>query len=148
MVLALDIHKGLWVFVVSLTVLGWTEISQLVRGEFIRIKEMLYIEAAEALGLTRTQIIIRHAIPNVLSYLLSISFLEMGSILLIMAELGFLGLFVGGGSRYMSDPFNPVIILLSEIPEWGALVAQDLSIYGLRPCDCILHRHFGIKCFW
>jgi len=124
MILALDIHKGIWVFVVSLSVLGWTEIAQLVRGEFIRIKEMLYIEAAEALGMTRFQIAIRHALPNVLSYLLSIAFLEMGAILLIMAELGFLGLFVGGGSRFRADPFSPVIIQISEIPEWGALVAQ------------------------
>ncbi len=124
MILALDIQKGLWVFVVALSTLGWTEISQLVRGEFIRVKEMLYVEAAEALGLTRFQIIIRHALPNVLSYILSISFLEMGSILLILAELGFLGLFVGGGSRFMSDPFSPVIVQISEIPEWGALVAQ------------------------
>jgi len=124
MIMALDIQKGVWVFVVSLSVLGWTEIAQLVRGEFIRIKEMLYIEAAEALGMTRFQIAIRHALPNVLSYLLSISFLEMGAILLIMAELGFLGLFVGGGSRFRADPFSPVIIQISEIPEWGALVAQ------------------------
>jgi ABC-type dipeptide/oligopeptide/nickel transport system permease subunit len=124
MIMALDIQKGVWVFVVSLSVLGWTEIAQLVRSEFIRIRGMLYIEAAEALGMTRLQIVIRHALPNVLSYLLSISFLEMGSILLIMAELGFLGLFVGGGSRFRSDPFSPVIIQISEIPEWGALVAQ------------------------
>ena len=124
MILALDIHKGIWVFVVSLSLLGWTEIAQLVRGEFIRIKEMLYIEAAEALGMTRFQVAIRHALPNVLSYLLSISFLEMGAILLIMAELGFLGLFVGGGSRFRADAFSPVIIQISEIPEWGALVAQ------------------------
>jgi ABC-type dipeptide/oligopeptide/nickel transport system permease subunit len=124
MILALDIQKGVWVFVVALSVLGWTEIAQLVRGEFIRIKEMLYIEAAEALGMTRFQIAIRHALPNVLSYLLSISFLEMGAILLILAELGFLGLFVGGGSRFNADPFSPVIVQISEIPEWGALVAQ------------------------
>ncbi|MCJ7733758.1 MAG: ABC transporter permease, partial [Anaerolineales bacterium] len=124
MILALDIQKGLWVFVVSLSILGWTEISQLVRSEFIRIKGMLYVEAAEALGLTKLQIIIRHALPNILSYLMSISFLEMGAILLIMAELGFLDLFVGGGSRFRADPFSPVIIQISEIPEWGALVAQ------------------------
>ena len=133
MILALDIHKGVWVFVVSLSVLGWTEISQLVRAEFIRIKEMLYIEAAEALGMTRFQIAIRHALPNVLSFLLSISFLEMGAILLIMAELGFLGLFVGGGSRFRSDPFSPVIIQISEIPEWGALVAQGTPFMRSYP---------------
>ncbi|MFL7813472.1 MAG: ABC transporter permease subunit [Anaerolineales bacterium] len=133
MILALDIHKGVWVFVVSLSVLGWTEIAQIVRGEFIRIKEMLYVEAARALGLTRMQIIIRHALPNVLSYLMSISFLEMGSVLLIMAELGFLGLFVGGGSRFMSDPLNPVIVQISEIPEWGAMVAQGTPYIRTYP---------------
>jgi ABC-type dipeptide/oligopeptide/nickel transport system permease subunit len=131
MILALDIHKGLWVFLVALSALGWTEIAQLVRGEFIRIKEMLFIEAAQALGLTRLQIITRHALPNVLSYLLSISFLEMGSILLILAELGFLGLYVGGGSRFMYDPFQPVVTLISEIPEWGAMVAQGTP--NIRP---------------
>jgi ABC-type dipeptide/oligopeptide/nickel transport system permease subunit len=133
MILALDIHKGVWVFVVSLSVLGWTEISQLVRSEFIRIKEMLYIEAAEALGMTRFQIAIRHALPNVLSFLLSISFLEMGAVLLIMAELGFLGLYVGGGSRFRADAFSPVIIQISEIPEWGALVAQGTPYLRTYP---------------
>lgn len=133
MILALDIQKGLWVFVVSLSVLGWTEIAQLVRAEFIKIKEMLYVDAAKALGLTNLQIIIRHALPNVLSSLLSISFLEMGSILLIIAELGFLGLFMGGGSRFMTDPLAPVIVLISEIPEWGALVAQGTPFLRSYP---------------
>ncbi len=130
MILALDIQKGLWVFVVSLSILGWTEIAQIVRGEFIRIKEMPYIDAAKALGLTRLQIITRHALPNVLSYLLSISFLEMGSILLIMAELGFLRIFIGGGSRIMGGAFASMV-LIPEIPEWGALVTQAAS--SLRP---------------
>lgn len=133
MILALDIQKGVWVFAVSLSVLGWTEIAQIVRGEFIRIKSMLFVEAAEALGLTKTQIIIRHALPNVLSYLLSIAFLEMGSVLLILAELGFLGLFVGGGSRFRSDPFSPVIIQISEIPEWGAIIAQGTPFIRTYP---------------
>jgi len=124
MIYALDITKGLWVFVVTISVLGWTEISQLVRGEFIRIREMLYIEAAEALGLTRIQVVIRHALPNVLSYLFSILFLEMGAVLLLMAELGYLGVFIGGGSVYKSDPLSPVVIQINEVPEWGALVAQ------------------------
>lgn len=124
MIYALDIRKGLWVFVVTISVLGWTEISQLVRGEFIRIREMLYIEAAEALGLTQVQVIIRHALPNVFSYIFSILFLEMGAVLLLLAELGYLGVFIGGGSVYKGDPLSPIVIKINEIPEWGALVAQ------------------------
>jgi ABC-type dipeptide/oligopeptide/nickel transport system permease subunit len=124
MIYALDITKGLWVFVVTISVLGWTEIAQLVRGEFIRIREMLYIEAAEALGLTRTQVVVRHALPNVISYLFSILFLEMGAVLLLLAELGYLGVFIGGGSVYNADPLSPVVVQINEVPEWGALVAQ------------------------
>lgn len=124
MIYALDIDKGLWVFVVTISVLGWTEISQLVRGEFIRIREMLYIEAAEALGLTRAQIVVRHALPNVISYLLSILFLEMGAVLLLMAELGYLGVFIGGGSVYKADALSSIVTQINEVPEWGALVAQ------------------------
>lgn len=124
MIYALDINKGLWVFVVTISVLGWTEIAQLVRGEFIRIREMLYIEAAEALGLTRAQVVIRHALPNVISYLFSILFLEMGAVLLLLAELGYLGVFIGGGSVYIADPLSPVVVRINEVPEWGALVAQ------------------------
>lgn len=129
MIYALDIQKGLWVFVVALSTLGWTEISQLIRGEFIRIRKTLYVEAAEALGLTKIQIIIRHAIPNVFSYLISLSFLEMGAVLLLVAELGFLSVFIGGGSRFSSDPFAPGFIQMVEVPEWGAMVALGTPFF-------------------
>lgn len=130
MVLALDMHKGVWVFVVSLTAVGWTEISQSIRGEFIRLKSMLYIEAAEAIGMTRLQILVRQALPNVVSYLLSISFLEMGAVLLLIAELGFLHVYIGGASKYR---YSTVIIHISKIPEWGALVAHGTAYLRAHP---------------
>ena len=133
LIYALDIHEGLWVFVVALSVLGWFETAQLVRGEVMRIKRTNYVEAAEAIGLTNLQVVIRHVLPNVLSYLIVITALEMGAVLLLLAELAFLGVFIGGGTRYNDDPFTPRIVLLREVPEWGAMVAQGVRYIRSYP---------------
>lgn len=130
MILALDMQKGVWVFVVSLTAVGWTEIAQSVRREFIRIKGLLYIEAAEAIGMTRLQVMVTHALPNVFSYLLSMSFLEMGAVLLLIAELGFLHVYIGGASRYR---YSNMIFHITKTPEWGALVAHGTAYLRAHP---------------
>lgn len=134
LIYALDIYKGAWVFVAALSLLGWFEINQVVRGEVLRIKQTGYVEAARAVGLSNLQIIVRHILPNVTAYLIVVSVLEMGAVLLLLAELAFLGVFIGGGSRYVDDPFSSRgVVLLREIPEWGAMVAQGVRYIRPHP---------------
>jgi len=133
LIYAFDIYKGLWVFIVALSAVGWFESAQLVRGEVLRIKHTNYVEAAEAIGLNHYQIIVRHVLPNVLAYLIVITVLEMGAVLLLLAELAFLGVFIGGGTRYNDDPFSARIVLLREVPEWGAMVAQGVRYIRPHP---------------
>ena len=134
LIYALDIYDGLWVFVVALSLLGWYETTQLVRGEVMRIKRTDYVEAAGAIGLNNFQIIVRHILPNLTAYLIVITVLEMGAVLLILAELAFLGVFIGGGSLYNDDPFSTRgAILLREVPEWGAMVAQGVRYIRSYP---------------
>ena len=99
LVYALDIRRGLPVFIVALSVIGWTEIAQYIRGEFLIIRKMPYIEGARAVGANDLGIAVRHALPNLLPQLLVIIFLEFGAVLLLMGELAFIGVFIGGGSR-------------------------------------------------
>ncbi|HSM72788.1 MAG TPA: ABC transporter permease subunit [Anaerolineales bacterium] len=133
LIYALDIYKGLWVFVVALSLIGWFETAQLVRGEVLRIKRTDYVEAAGAIGLNNLQIVIRHVLPNVTAYLIVIAVLEMGAVLLLLAELAFLGVIIGGGTRYNDDPFSSRVILLREVPEWGAMVAQGVRYIRSYP---------------
>ena len=122
-ILALGIHQGTVVFVVALAVVGWTEVAQYVRGELLVIRNMPYVEGARALGGTDLQILVRHVLPNLLPQLLILSFLEMGAILILIAELGFLEVYVGGGSYFSMGPFDPTYHL-ANVAEWGALVAN------------------------
>lgn len=124
LILALDIRNGLWVFIVALAILGWTEVAQYIRSQMLIIREMPYIEGAHAVGLNNLQIIVRHALPNILPQVLIMTFLEMGTVLILLAELGFLGVFIGGGTFYTVDIFDSSgPKLLNEVPEWGTLVS-------------------------
>ena len=123
LIFALNIQNGLWVFIVALSVFGWTEVAQYIRSEMLVIREMPYIEGARAVGLNNLQIIVRHALPNVLAQILIMTFLEMGTVLILLAELGFLGVYIGGGSNFTADIFGSGPQLLNEVPEWGALVS-------------------------
>ncbi len=132
---ALDIRRGLSVFIIALSAIGWTEIAQYVRGEILVLRKMPYIEGARATGLTSLQIVVRHILPNVLPYLLVITFLEMGAVLMLLGELGFVGVYIGGGSRIdLTEPLGPpAIFTLPDVPEWGAMIADGFRWLRSKP---------------
>lgn len=124
---ALGIQQGMWVFVVALCVVGWGEVAQFVRGQVIGVKPQLYIEAARAIGARSEQILTRHALPALLASLLVLAVLEMGGVLMLLAELGFLNTFLGGGFKVeiaMDSLRSPGVTYFSDVPEWGALLAN------------------------
>jgi len=126
-ILALGIEKGMGVFVVVLCIVGWAEIAQFVRGQVIGIKPQLHIEAARALGTRTGGILNRHVLPLLLPSLLVLASLEMGGVLMLLSELGFLNIFLGGGFKLQiaeTGRMVPVIAYYSDVPEWGALLAN------------------------
>jgi peptide/nickel transport system permease protein len=90
-VLVLIGKPGFWTMVIATTSVAWSDYSRLVRGEVLKVKNELYIEAAKAIGLTDLQIILRHIIPNVIYSVVIMASLRMGSIVLTTSSLGFLG---------------------------------------------------------
>jgi len=132
---ALDIRKGLIVFIIALSLLGWTEIAQYIRSEFMVLRKMPYIEGATATGLNGLQTAVRHILPNVLPQLLVITFLEMGAVLLLLGELAFVGVYIGGGSRVdLTEPMGPTrIFTIAEMPEWGTMLADGFRWLRSKP---------------
>jgi peptide/nickel transport system permease protein len=70
----------------------WTSIARYTRGEFIRIKEQEFTEAARALGASDRKIIFRHILPNSLAPVLVTATFGVANAILIEAALSFLGL--------------------------------------------------------
>ncbi|HET6445040.1 MAG TPA: ABC transporter permease subunit [candidate division Zixibacteria bacterium] len=120
-ILALGIRQGLPPFVIALCLVGWGEVMIFVRGEVIRIRPQPHIESAIALGARTPRIVGRHILPLILASLISIAAIEMGAVLMLLGELGFISIFIGGGSLINLPSYT---MLYSDVPEWGALLAN------------------------
>ena len=126
-ILALGIQQGMGVFVVGLCIVGWGEIAQYVRGKVVEVKAQPFMEGARIVGAGQIRMLWRHVLPNLANSLIVFTVLEMGAVMLLLAELGFLNIFVGGGFRVMigeAGRMQPVIVHFSDVPEWSALLSN------------------------
>ena len=80
----------LLVFLLSL--FGWISLSDYVRAEFLKGRNMDYVNAARTLGLTDYQIIVKHILPNSLISVVTFLPFRISGAILILTSLDFLGL--------------------------------------------------------
>jgi peptide/nickel transport system permease protein len=122
LILALGIRQGMSTFLIALGFIGWGEIMQFVRSKVAALRGEQFVESAVASGAGTTRIINTHIMPNLFGSLISLIALEMGAVLLLLGELGYLSIFVGGGSMIELPGVPPQ--LFSDVPEWGALLSN------------------------
>lgn len=97
----------LWHIAVLIGLMGWTGLTRFTRGEILKIRQLPYVEAAEAMGFSKIRVMFKHILPNALSPLLIVLAFGMAGTILLEASLSFLGL--GGGVEEVT---------------WGKLLAQ------------------------
>jgi ABC-type dipeptide/oligopeptide/nickel transport system permease subunit len=134
LVFAVGIRQGQITFIVALSLVGWGEVTQIVRGHVLTIRNKLFILASRAIGLSSAQVLSRHVLPNLLSTLLAMAALEMGGVLLLLGELGFVHVFIGGGGMYVDDGVNlGHVVHYFEVPDWGAMLGTSWSYFRTLP---------------
>ncbi len=127
--------SGVTTLIFVLAILSWPSIARIVRGQILTLREMEYMEACEALGISDAKRIFRHLLPNVLAYIIVYATLGMASVILTETSLSFLGLGI-------SPP----------TPTWGnmmqdarsTLVMQQKWWYWIPPGCCIF---LSVMCF-
>lgn len=90
--ITLTLGKGFWEIFVAIGLTMWVGTARLVRGQVMALKEMEYISAAKALGLSDMRIIFRHILPNISGPLMVIAAANFAAAILIEAGLSFLGI--------------------------------------------------------
>jgi ABC-type dipeptide/oligopeptide/nickel transport system permease subunit len=83
---------GLRNVVLALVLKEWVIPCRVVRGETLSLRETEYVEAARAVGASRTRIMLDEILPNLLSPLLVVATLRVAHIIILEASLSFLGL--------------------------------------------------------
>jgi microcin C transport system permease protein len=85
-------EPGVLILLVILSLFGWMGLSDYVRAEFLRNRNLEYVTAARALGLSSWQIIRRHVLPNSLTPVIAFLPFRMSGAILALTSLDFLGL--------------------------------------------------------
>jgi peptide/nickel transport system permease protein len=108
---------GWWVFgpgelpiVGVFAAVGWVLYARLIRSEILRVRELDYVQAARAGGLSGPRVLVRHVLPNALDQTIVYVVLDVGLAVLALATLSYLGLGVS-----------------APTPEWGAMIADARS---------------------
>ena len=88
---------------VLLSLFGWMGLSDYVRAEFLRNRQLDYVRAARAMGLSHWQIIRRHLLPNCLTPVVTFLPFRMSAAILALTSLDFLGLGVPPGTPSLGE---------------------------------------------
>jgi len=98
--------------VLAIVVVSWPTYARVVRGLVLTHRQADYVSAARLLGSSARRSLVRDVMPNVAGPVLVLATLELGTAVLLLAGLSFLGL----GARPPS-------------PEWGAMVADGSRLF-------------------
>ncbi len=117
---------------VLLSLFGWMGLSDYVRAEFLRNRQMDYVRAARALGVSNWTIITRHVLPNSLTPVVTFLPFRMSGAILALTSLDFLGLGVPPGTpslgELLSQGKNNIDAWWISLATFGVLVLTLLLL--------------------
>jgi len=116
LILAADAGVTLLSIILFIGLFGWMYLARLVRGEFLVLREMEYIEAARAVGVGGWRTVYRHMLPNTIASIIVNATFAIAGAMYIEAALDFLG-------------FG----LSPDIPTWGNMLAASESYIAVTP---------------
>lgn len=94
---------SLALLLILLSLFGWMGLSDYVRAEFLRNRQMDYVRAARALGVGNWGIITRHVLPNSMTPVVTFLPFRMSGAILALTSLDFLGLGVPPGTPSLGE---------------------------------------------
>jgi len=103
---------------------SWTGLCRLLRGETLKLREMEYIQAAQAFGVSSLRILTRHIMPNVMHIVLIALVMDFSALVLAEAVLSYVGVGVDPSMISFGTMINAARLELGREPVvWWALAA-------------------------
>ncbi|OMB89348.1 ABC transporter permease [Mycobacterium colombiense] len=84
-------HRTVWTVIAILALFGWPQIARIARGAVLEVRGSDYVLAAKALGMSRFQTLLRHALPNAVGPVIAMSTIALGAFIVTEATLSYLG---------------------------------------------------------
>ncbi len=126
---------------IIISLLLWTNIARIVRGNYLALREMEFVEAARASGASDLRIIFRHMLPNTLGPIIVNATLVVALAILIEATLSFLGFGVQPPTPALGKLINDGKDAM--LTDWWLVTMPGLTIVAI--CLCINFIGDGLR---
>lgn len=107
---------GLQNAIIALAAISWPKYARIARSQTLAQKETVYLRAAKLSGSSTNKIIFKHILPNIMGPILVTSMLDIGTMMMELAGLSFLGL----GAK-------------PPTAEWGSMMSDTRSLITIVP---------------
>jgi peptide/nickel transport system permease protein len=115
-----------------LGVTNWTGLCRLLRAETLKLREMEYVQAAQALGVKQGMILLRHILPNVMHIVLISVVLDFSSLVLAEAVLSYINIGVDPTTYSWGNMINGARLEMAREPiVWWSLSAAFVFMFAL-----------------
>src|SRR2546430_931036 len=102
--------------IIAIAAVTWAVYARLVRGQILSLRRREFVEAARAMGASRTRIVLRHLLPNALAPIMIQASFDLGSSIIAAAGLSFIG--------FGAQP---------PTPEWGVMISEGRNYISTQP---------------
>lgn len=116
MAVAAILSGGVQNAVIALALISWPKYSRIARSQTLSMKSLPYMHASQLAGDSALQMILRHVLPNIVGPILVTSMLDIGTMMMEIAGLSFLGL----GAQ-------------PPVAEWGSMMSSGRSMLQTYP---------------
>jgi peptide/nickel transport system permease protein len=115
-----------------LGVTNWTGLCRLLRAETLKLRELEYVQAAQALGVKQSMILVRHILPNVMHIVLISVVLDFSSLVLAEAVLSYINIGVDPTTYSWGNMINGARLEMAREPiVWWSLSAAFVFMFAL-----------------
>lgn len=115
-----------------LGITSWTGLCRLLRAETLKLREMEFVQAAQAFGVGPARIMLRHVLPNVMHIVLITITLEFSGLVLAEAVLAYVGVGVDPSMQSWGNMINGARLELAREPVvWWLLAAAFAFMFAL-----------------
>ncbi len=115
-----------------LGITSWTGLCRLLRGETLKLRELDYVQAAHALGVSHWRIMWRHLLPNVMHIVLIATVMDFSGLVLAEAVLSYVGVGVDPSMISFGTMINSARFELAREPTvWWSLSAAFVFMFVL-----------------
>jgi peptide/nickel transport system permease protein len=117
-------------FILGIT--SWTGLCRLLRGETLKLRELEYIQAAQAFGVSSWRIILRHILPNLMHIVIIALVMDFSGLVLAEAVLSYVGIGVDPTMTSFGTMINNARMELGREPVvWWSLAAAFSAMFIL-----------------